>query len=95
MQAIGTAIQRRHLSEAGGEAGRPDAGPAPAGRAFTPEENARNFAYYEALTVRDSSLCACTEAVVAAEVGRRDLAYDYLGEAALVDLEDLKQTPGA
>jgi alpha,alpha-trehalose phosphorylase len=60
------------------------------GDAFTPEEKARDFAYYEALTVRDSSLSACTQAVVAAEVGHLDLAYDYLGEAALVDLEDLK-----
>ena len=59
------------------------------GDAFTAEEKARNFAYYEALTVRDSSLSACTQAVVAAEVGHLDLAYDYLGEAALVDLHDL------
>ena len=27
--------------------------------AFTPEQKARNFAYYERLTVRDSSLSAC------------------------------------
>jgi alpha,alpha-trehalose phosphorylase len=59
------------------------------GDAFTPEEKARDFAYYETLTVRDSSLSACTQAVVAAEVGHLDLAYDYLGEAALLDLEDL------
>ncbi|MDR0358214.1 MAG: family 65 glycosyl hydrolase [bacterium] len=58
------------------------------GDAFTAEEKARNFAYYEGLTVRDSSLSACTQAVVAAEVGHLDLAYDYLGEAALMDLED-------
>jgi alpha,alpha-trehalose phosphorylase len=59
------------------------------GDAFTPEQKARNFAYYEALTVRDSSLSACTQAVIAAEVGQLQLAYDYLGEAALVDLHDL------
>jgi alpha,alpha-trehalose phosphorylase len=57
--------------------------------AFTPEQKARNFAYYEPLTVRDSSLSASTQAVVAAEVGQLDLAYDYLGEAALIDLHDL------
>src|SRR5262249_48244372 len=56
------------------------------GDAFTDEEKARDFAYYEALTVRDSSLSACTQAVVAAEVGHLELAYDYFGEAALVDL---------
>ncbi|MCO1658725.1 glycoside hydrolase family 65 protein [Pseudonocardia humida] len=57
--------------------------------AFTPEQMKRNFAYYEALTVRDSSLSACTQAVVAAWTGHLDLAYDYLAEAALVDLNDL------
>src|SRR5262249_53937927 len=60
------------------------------GDAFTDEEKARDFAYYEALTVRDSSLSACTQAVIAAEVGHLDLAYDYFGEAALMDLHDLE-----
>jgi alpha,alpha-trehalose phosphorylase len=57
--------------------------------AFTPEQMRRNFAYYEAITVRDSSLSACTQAVMAAWTGHLDLAFDYLGEAALVDLNDL------
>jgi alpha,alpha-trehalose phosphorylase len=60
------------------------------GDAFTPEEKARDFDYYEALTVRDSSLSASTQAVVAAEVGHLELAYDYFGEAALMDLQDLE-----
>jgi alpha,alpha-trehalose phosphorylase len=60
------------------------------GDAFTAEEKARDFEYYEALTVRDSSLSACTQAVIAAEVGHLELAYDYLGEAALMDLHDLE-----
>ena len=60
------------------------------GDAFTDEQKARDFAYYEALTVRDSSLSACTQAVVAAEVGHLELAYDYFGEAALMDLHDLE-----
>jgi alpha,alpha-trehalose phosphorylase len=59
------------------------------GDAFTPEEKARNFAYYEPRTVRDSSLSSCTQAVIAAEVGHLDLAYAYLAEAALMDLHDL------
>jgi alpha,alpha-trehalose phosphorylase len=58
--------------------------------AFTAEEKARNFAYYEPLTVRDSSLSACVQAVMAAETGHLELAYDYLGEAALMDLDDLE-----
>jgi hypothetical protein len=58
------------------------------GDAFTPEEKLRNFAYYDAITVRDSSLSASVQAILAAEVGALDLAYDYLGEAALIDLDD-------
>lgn len=57
---------------------------------FSDEQKARNFAYYEALTVRDSSLSACFQAVLAAETGHLRLAYAYLGEAALMDLEDLE-----
>ena len=60
------------------------------GDAFTDEQKARNFDYYEQLTVRDSSLSACTQAVLAAEVGHLELAYDYLREAALMDLDDLE-----
>jgi alpha,alpha-trehalose phosphorylase len=61
------------------------------GDAFTAEQKARNFAYYERRTVRDSSLSACTQSVLAAEVGHLELAHDYLGEAALMDLHDLNQ----
>src|SRR5690348_11670099 len=60
------------------------------GTEFTPEEKERNFDYYEPLTVRDSSLSACTQAVMAAEVGHLGLAFDYMGEAALMDLHDLE-----
>jgi alpha,alpha-trehalose phosphorylase len=60
------------------------------GDRFTAEEKARDFAYYEAITVRDSSLSPCIQAVVAAEVGHLELAYDYFGEAALMDLGDLE-----
>jgi alpha,alpha-trehalose phosphorylase len=60
------------------------------GDAFTVEEKTRNFAYYEELTVRDSSLSAATQAIIAAEVGHLQLAHDYLGEAALMDLNDLE-----
>ncbi len=59
------------------------------GDAFTAEQKARNVDYYEPITVRDSSLSACPQAVLAAEVGYLDLAYDYFAEAALTDLHDL------
>ncbi|MFH5821674.1 glycoside hydrolase family 65 protein [Georgenia sp. AZ-5] len=57
--------------------------------AFTAEQKARNLDYYERRTVRDSSLSACTQAVICAEVGHLRLAHDYVHEAALVDLRDL------
>ncbi|OIK29599.1 glycoside hydrolase family 65 protein [Streptomyces malaysiense] len=57
---------------------------------YDEEQIARNFAYYEPLTVRDSSLSACCQAVVAARTGHLDLAYDYTAEAALMDLRDLE-----
>ncbi|MGE2719310.1 glycoside hydrolase family 65 protein [Mycolicibacterium celeriflavum] len=59
------------------------------GDAFTAEQKARNFEYYEALTVRDSSLSAAAQGVMAAEVGRLQLAYDYLVETAFIDLHNL------
>jgi alpha,alpha-trehalose phosphorylase len=60
------------------------------GDAFTPAQKAANFDYYDRLTVRDSSLSACTQAVLAAEVGHLDLAYAYTVEAASMDLHDLE-----
>ena len=81
----------RPLPQAGRQAGRPrardDRRAAIASRA---EEKARAFAYYEPLTVRDSSLSACVQAIMAAEVGHLELAFDYFGEAALMDLDDLE-----
>jgi alpha,alpha-trehalose phosphorylase len=56
---------------------------------FTAEQKARDVDYYERITVRDSSLSACTQAVMCAEVGHLELAHDYAWEAALVDLRDL------
>ncbi len=64
------------------------------GDAFTAEQKARDFEYYERLTVRDSSLSACVQAVMAAEVGHLDLAYDYAYEAALIDMRNLHNNTG-
>ncbi|MCU1614835.1 MAG: putative enzyme, partial [Frankiales bacterium] len=64
------------------------------GDAFTLDEKIADFAYYEARTVRDSSLSASQQAVVAAETGHLELAYDYWGEASLADLQNLHQNSG-
>jgi alpha,alpha-trehalose phosphorylase/kojibiose phosphorylase len=52
------------------------------------EQKRRDFDYYEPMTVRDSSLSAPAQAVVAAEVGYGDLAWAYTRETALLDLVD-------
>jgi alpha,alpha-trehalose phosphorylase len=57
---------------------------------FTAEEVARDLDYYEARTVRDSSLSAAVQAVVCAQAQHPDLALRYLREAALVDLRDVR-----
>jgi alpha,alpha-trehalose phosphorylase len=59
------------------------------GEQFDAEQKARDFDYYEQITVRDSSLSACIQAIVAAEVGHLELAHDYFGETAFIDLRDL------
>ena len=59
------------------------------GDCFDAEQKERDFDYYEAITVRDSSLSAAIQAIVAAEVGHVELAYDLLGETAFIDLRDL------
>lgn len=57
---------------------------------FTDEDVARNVDYYEARTVRDSSLSAAVQAVTCAQAQHPDLALRYLRETALVDLRDLR-----
>jgi alpha,alpha-trehalose phosphorylase len=59
------------------------------GDRFDIEQKRRDFAYYEAITTRDSSLSAPIQAIVAAEIGYLELAYQYLRETAFVDLHDL------
>jgi len=59
------------------------------GDCFSDEQRARDFEYYERITTRDSSLSACVQAIVAAQVGHVELAYDYLTETAFIDLRDL------
>jgi hypothetical protein len=58
------------------------------------EQKARNVDYYERATGRDSSLSACTQALLCADVGHLELAHDYLHEALLVDLRNLHHNTG-
>ncbi|MDR4534869.1 beta-phosphoglucomutase family hydrolase [Glutamicibacter sp. PS] len=55
---------------------------------FSPERKLANFNYYDPLTTGDSTLSATVQSILAAEVGYRDLAYDYFEHALNVDLHN-------
>jgi len=55
---------------------------------FPVEQKRRNFDYYDPITTGDSSLSACVQAVVAAEVGYDALALEYFTRALFLDLCD-------
>jgi alpha,alpha-trehalose phosphorylase len=56
---------------------------------FSPDLKRANFAYYDPLTTGDSSLSACVQAIVAAEIGEEELAMRYFRAALFTDLADL------
>ncbi len=55
---------------------------------FPVEQKRRNFDYYDPITTGDSSLSACVQAVVAADVGYDELALEYFTRALYLDLCD-------
>ncbi|MCU0261237.1 MAG: glycoside hydrolase family 65 protein [Ilumatobacteraceae bacterium] len=59
------------------------------GEDFDLEQKRRNFEYYDPITTGDSSLSACVQSIVAAQVGHHDLAWEYFREALFLDLCDL------
>ncbi len=59
------------------------------GDEFEPDAKAANYAYYERLTSGDSSLSACMQSIVAAEVGQEHDALEYFRHALLMDLADV------
>ena len=46
----------------------------------------RNFDYYDPITTGDSSLSACVQSIVAAQVGHHELAFDYFEQSLYLDL---------
>jgi len=59
------------------------------GKYFSFAEKKRNFDYYEKLTTGDSSLSACIQGILGAELGYLNLAENYFKHTTLIDLEDL------
>ena len=58
------------------------------GEQFSEDQKRRNFDYYDPITTGDSSLSACVQAIVAADVGYEDSAVDYFTRALYLDLCD-------
>jgi alpha,alpha-trehalose phosphorylase len=56
---------------------------------FDADQKARDFRYYDPLTTGDSSLSACVQAILAAEIGAEDKALEYFQYALLMDLADV------
>ncbi|KIH77684.1 alpha,alpha-trehalose phosphorylase [Geoalkalibacter ferrihydriticus] len=59
------------------------------GDEFSREQKKRNFDYYDPLTTGDSSLSACIQSIIAAEIGNSGEAVRYARYAVLMDLADI------
>ncbi len=59
------------------------------GNEFSQEQKRRNFDYYDRLTTGDSSLTACVQSIIAAEIGREGQALEYFNYALLIDLANI------
>jgi alpha,alpha-trehalose phosphorylase len=56
------------------------------GNEFPEEQKRRNFDYYDPITTGDSSLSACVQSIIAAEIGKERQALEYFQYAVLMDL---------
>jgi alpha,alpha-trehalose phosphorylase len=59
------------------------------GDEFSLEQKRRNFDYYDPLTTGDSSLSACVQAILAAELDKEEKALEYFQYALFMDLADV------
>jgi alpha,alpha-trehalose phosphorylase len=59
------------------------------GNEFSTEQKRRNFDYYDPLTTGDSSLSACVQSILAAEIGNQPQALEYFNFALFMDLANV------
>ena len=64
------------------------------GNEFPEEQKRRNFGYYDPLTTGDSSLSACVQSIIAAEIGEERQALEYFQYALLMDLGNVAGNAG-
>jgi maltose phosphorylase len=55
---------------------------------YSLEEKRRNFEFYEPMTVHESSLSPCIHAILAAELGMEEKAYEMYNRTARLDLDN-------
>lgn len=65
-----------------------------AGEEVPLERKRRDFDYYDNVTAHDSTLSACSFAILASEVGRRERAMEHFRAATFVDIDDLHGNTG-
>ncbi len=61
------------------------------GDQFTMEEKKRNFAFYEPMTVHESSLSPCVHSILASELGKKTKALELYKRTARLDLDNYNQ----
>ncbi len=59
------------------------------GDEFSPELKRANFEYYDPITTGDSSLSACVQSIMAAEIGLDEASIAHFHHALFMDLADL------
>lgn len=59
------------------------------GDEFSQDQKRRNYEYYEPLTTGDSSLSACVQAIIAAEIGNEQQAVGHFTHALFIDLASI------
>ena len=77
------------LPVSGHQTGRYRAGHVLARQRILNEQKRRNYEYYDPLTTGDSSLSACVQSILAAEIGNDRQALQYFNFALLMDLADI------
>jgi maltose phosphorylase len=61
---------------------------------FSTEELKRNFEFYEAFTVHESSLSPCVHSIQAAKLDKMDMAYTFYLRTSRLDLDDYNKEVG-
>ena len=59
------------------------------GDEFSLDQKRRNFDYYDPITTGDSSLSACMQSILAAEIGYEEKALEYFQYALFMDLANV------